>query len=148
MARLSAPASDVTSGDERSSDPEVLFKSEATTPEARDAEFNVSQPKDDVSGPRDLEKASPAASSSDEDKPADPNLVEWDGADDPANPKNWPMKRRWRTTVLVSLFAFIASVSSSMVSPALGKVGEDLHIQKQLEVEMALSIFVLGFGVG
>lgn len=30
----------------------------------------------------------------------DPNLVTWDGPDDPANPKNWSMRRRWAATLI------------------------------------------------
>ena len=28
----------------------------------------------------------------------DPNLVTWDGKDDPSNPKNWPRRRKWYAT--------------------------------------------------
>ena len=28
----------------------------------------------------------------------DPNLVSWDGPDDPENPKNWSTKRKWAAT--------------------------------------------------
>lgn len=80
--------------------------------------------------------------------PKDPNLVDWDGPEDPANPKYWPNKEKWTVTILVSCFVFISPVSSSMVAPALGKVGEDLKMRSDLEVEMALSIFVLGYAVG
>jgi len=36
-----------------------------------------------------------------------PNLVTWDGPDDPTNPRNWPMRRKWIVTWAVSLFALI-----------------------------------------
>jgi hypothetical protein len=37
------------------------------------------------------------------DAVADPNLVDWDGPNDPANPRNWSKKRKMLNTSLVSL---------------------------------------------
>ncbi|KAK7422982.1 hypothetical protein QQX98_001272 [Neonectria punicea] len=48
----------------------------------------------------------------------------------------------------MSAFTFISPVSSSMVAPDLSKLGEDLGMHKELEVEMALSIFILGCAIG
>lgn len=77
------------------------------------------------------------------------NLVDWDGPDDPANPKNWTKKRKWMATITVSLFTFIAPVSSTMVAPALAKVAEDLGTTDSgLLTELAMSVFILGFAVG
>ncbi|KAM0450711.1 hypothetical protein ACHAPV_010320 [Trichoderma viride] len=78
----------------------------------------------------------------------DPNLVTWDGPQDPENPKNWPNKIKWRYTVAVSFFTFISPVSSAMIAPALSKLGEDLGMNSKLEVELALSIFILAYAVG
>ncbi len=33
----------------------------------------------------------------------DPNIVDWDGPDDPANPRNWPKGRKILNIALVSL---------------------------------------------
>lgn len=35
----------------------------------------------------------------DEDEDRDENLVTWDGPDDPSNPKNWPIKRKWLAVI-------------------------------------------------
>lgn len=78
----------------------------------------------------------------------DPNLVTWEGPDDPENPKNWPDKTKWKFTVGVSLFTFISPVSSSMVAPAIGQLGRDLHMKSQVEEELALSIFILAYAIG
>ncbi|PNP51340.1 hypothetical protein THARTR1_07990 [Trichoderma harzianum] len=93
--------------------------------------------------PLDLEAAKPSAESI-----SDPNLVTWDGPQDPENPKNWPNKIKWRYTVAVSLFTFISPVSSAMIAPALSKLGEDLNMNNKLEIELALSIFILAYAVG
>ena len=78
----------------------------------------------------------------------DVNLVSWDGPDDPDNPKNWTKRRKWMATITVSLFCFISPVSSSMIAPALSQVKSDLNIQSELLVELAMSIFILGFALG
>lgn len=44
----------------------------------------------------------------------DPNIVDWDGDDDPAHPRNWSKFMRNLHVVLASLFTLYASVLSSL----------------------------------
>ena len=78
----------------------------------------------------------------------DPTVVDWDSADDPENPKNWNMKRKWAATFVVSAYTFISPVSSSMIAPALGKVSAEFGITNQVESALVLSIFVLAYAIG
>lgn len=78
----------------------------------------------------------------------DPNLVTWEGPDDPENPKNWKIGRKWAATLVVSSFTFISPVSSSMVAPALASISSELHIVNSIEQSLVLSIFVLAYAVG
>lgn len=39
--------------------------------------------------------------------PVDPNLVTWDGPNDPTNPKNWTFKQKWAVTATVSFFTLM-----------------------------------------
>ncbi|KAH6981653.1 major facilitator superfamily domain-containing protein [Ilyonectria sp. MPI-CAGE-AT-0026] len=80
--------------------------------------------------------------------PDDRDLVTWETPQDAANPKNWTTKEKMVVTVVMSTFTFISPVSSSMVAPTLTKLGEDLGMKKEIEVEMALSIFILGYALG
>ncbi|KAG6910336.1 hypothetical protein DXG01_011404 [Tephrocybe rancida] len=73
-------------------------------------------------------------------------LVDWDGPDDPANPKNWPYRRKWAATIVVSSFTFISPVSSSMVAPATLSVAADFGVTNNTIIAMMTSIFVLGYG--
>ncbi|PYI09850.1 synaptic vesicle transporter [Aspergillus sclerotiicarbonarius CBS 121057] len=100
-----------------------------------------------LSADRDIE-AWPSSAEEHKKPPVDPYLVTWDGPQDPENPKNWPNSIKWRYTVAVSLFTFISPVSSSMVAPALKTLGEDLHMHSEIEMELSLSIFILGYAVG
>ena len=74
-------------------------------------------------------------------KKRDPDLVTWEGPDDPLNPKNWSMRQKWAATFVVSVFTLISPVSSSMVAPALQSMGRDLKITTDFELDMVLSIF-------
>ncbi|CZT48564.1 related to synaptic vesicle transporter SVOP and related transporters (major facilitator superfamily) [Rhynchosporium secalis] len=74
--------------------------------------------------------------------------VDWEGPNDPENPKNWPNLKRWRITLLNSLFMFVSPVSSSMVAPAFSEMKLDLSIHSDYEAQMILSIFVLASAVG
>lgn len=78
----------------------------------------------------------------------DINLVTWDGPGDPDNPKNWPRKKKWMATITVSLFTFISPVSSSMIAPALIKLGNDLNVTDETLLQLALSSFLLAFAIG
>ncbi|KAI1344548.1 major facilitator superfamily domain-containing protein [Xylariaceae sp. FL0016] len=80
--------------------------------------------------------------------PKDPDLVAWDGPKDPENPMNWTTRRKWAVSAVVSLFTLMAPISSSSVSPALKQLSKELHMSNEIETEMALSIFVLGFAIG
>lgn len=74
-------------------------------------------------GPALMEKVDTTAPN-----PNDPNLVTWTGPDDPQNPKNWTLSKKWAAVFTVSLFTLISPISSSLVAPALGSIAEELGI--------------------
>lgn len=80
-------------------------------------------------------------------KTSDQYLVTW-FKDDPENPKNWSMGRKWAATFIISMFTLISPVSSSMVAPALTTMDRELGIHTEFESAMVLSIFVLAYAVG
>lgn len=59
----------------------------------------------------------------------DPNLVGWEGQDDPGNPKNWPSRKKWAATLVMSSFTFITPVASSIVAPAFDAIGAEFHVR-------------------
>lgn len=69
----------------------------------------------------------------------------WNGPDDPENPKNWSIRRKWLATVTVAMFTFITPVASTIVAPALEHLALDLHVAPGLNTSMLLSIFVLAY---
>jgi hypothetical protein len=67
----------------------------------------------------DVEKASSPASRSPIEKHSElksSKLIDWDGPDDPTNPRNWAPAKKWTVTVIVSLFAFIRYFSDIQLS--------------------------------
>lgn len=40
--------------------------------------------------------------------PRDPNVVDWDGPDDPANPMNWSSRKKFTALGLVSLITVLS----------------------------------------
>ncbi|KAF7874098.1 hypothetical protein EAF04_002770 [Stromatinia cepivora] len=77
----------------------------------------------------------------------DPNLITWDGPDDPDNPMNWPMKKKWVVTVILGLMTFVVTFASSVFSTATIKVAELYDVSEEVAV-LGTSLFVMGFAVG
>ncbi|KAJ3904032.1 MFS polyamine transporter [Lentinula edodes] len=75
-------------------------------------------------------------------------VVDWDGPDDPSNPKNWTFRRKWAATAIVSAFTFISPVSSSMVAPATETIAAQFGITNDVLIAMTTSIFVLAYAIG
>ncbi|TVY36266.1 Efflux pump [Lachnellula subtilissima] len=107
--------------------------------------------RDGIEDQRDIEagpKLQKSKSSRSRRSLRDSNLVAWDGPDDPKNPKNWSIRRKWAATLVVSSFTFISPVSSSMVAPALGAISREFNITNEVEQSLVLSIFVLAYAIG
>ncbi|KAH0838843.1 MFS polyamine transporter [Lanmaoa asiatica] len=73
-------------------------------------------------------------------------VVDWDGPDDPKNPRNWSFKKKWAATAIVSGFTFISPVSSSMVAPATDQVAAQFGIHSGVVIAFTTSIFLLAYG--
>lgn len=81
------------------------------------------------------------------EKSKDPNLVEWDGPNDPGNPMNWPTSKKWRVTISLGLMTFCVTFASSVFSNATVPVAEEFGVSTEVTT-LGTSLFVLGFGVG
>lgn len=73
----------------------------------------------------DLEKRKPVASSNEEE--ADPNIVSWDGPDDPANPVNFSASLKWGNIAVLSMFSTLTPLASSMFAPGVPQLMEEFH---------------------
>ncbi|KAI0318767.1 major facilitator superfamily domain-containing protein [Amylostereum chailletii] len=81
---------------------------------------------------------------------ADPEVIvlDWEGPDDPGNPRNWSSFIKWRSAVIVSAFTFISPVSSSMIAPCSAQLAEQWGITSTVLLAMTTSVFILGYSFG
>ncbi len=81
-------------------------------------------------------------------KEKDPNIVDWDGPDDPENPLNWTPKRKWSIAALLSFMTFVTPLASSMFAPGIPEVMADFHHPYSLLSTFVVSVYVLGYAIG
>lgn len=102
---------------------------------------------------KDIEKGDGLDSGLSNDTPAqapppkDPNLIEWDGPDDPENPMNWGIWKKWRATVMLGMMTFCVTFASSVFSNATFVTASEYHVSTEVTT-LGTSLFVLGFAIG
>lgn len=102
---------------------------------------------------RDLEKALSLVLSSvdgdaDEGAQQDPNIVDFDGPDDPQHPLNWGFTKKWGTVLLISAITFLTPLASSMFAPGVPEVMRDFGSTDDMLSGFMVSVYVLGFSFG
>ncbi|EGX95522.1 MFS transporter, putative [Cordyceps militaris CM01] len=78
----------------------------------------------------------------------DPNVVDWDGPDDPANPLNWPASRKNIHVAIVSIFTLTANLAATMFAPGAKELADEFGITDNTLETMTVSLYVLGFAIG
>jgi len=79
---------------------------------------------------------------------ANPNVIGWNGDDDPENPLNWPSSKRWGTVAIVSSFTFLTPLGSAMFAPGVPQIMEEFGSSSELLAGFVVSVYVLGFAFG
>lgn len=64
------------------------------------------------------------------------------------DPRTWSAGKKWMALIIVSLFNFVTSISSSMVAPALPAIAQELRITGSTDQYLLLSIFILAYSFG
>ncbi|KAJ5114397.1 hypothetical protein NUU61_000156 [Penicillium alfredii] len=91
----------------------------------------------------------PSLSTSGSEIPPDSNEVDWDGPDDPHNPRNWPAWRRGMLVGIITCVVFSTSIASSAVAPAVPQILKEFHSSNEEIGTLVVTIEVLlGTGVG
>jgi hypothetical protein len=78
----------------------------------------------------------------------DANIVDWDGPQDPNNPRNWPKGKKWAHIVMVSLFALVTNMAPTMCVPGAPVLLHEFHVTSSTLAQLAITIYVLGLAVG
>ena len=95
----------------------------------------------------DVEKGKPVATATDEELP-DPNVVDWDGPDDPENPLNWSPRKKWANIAVLSALTLLTPLASSMFAPGVPELLSDFHTDNQNLATFVVSVYILGFAMG
>lgn len=98
---------------------------------------------------RDVEKADNAPQPEPETKNQgqDPNMVDWNGPDDPENPQNWPKSKKWLVTLALAFLTLTITFASSVFSAATMVVAKQFGVGLEVGV-LGTALFVLGFAFG
>ncbi|EKG12508.1 Major facilitator superfamily [Macrophomina phaseolina MS6] len=117
--------------------------SAARTPDTHEKKEHNESSKDDCNGSvRDIESEGASQETQ------DPNLVEWDGPDDPESPLNWPSWKSTGHVVLASVAALFANITSTAFAPAAAELVEEFHVTNSTISALTVSIYLLGFAIG
>jgi hypothetical protein len=82
------------------------------------------------------------------EKEVNPNIVDWDGPNDPENPMNWPMGRKWGALGVVSGITFLTPLGSSIFAPGVPLVMKEFNSNSSMLEGFIVSVYVLGFAFG
>lgn len=94
---------------------------------------------------QDMEKIIPAGN---DVAATDPNLVDWDGPDDPANPRNWSKTFKMANVLLVSLSVLYCNLATTMFSPGAKLMQSEFGFKSDTVEILTITIASLGFAVG
>ncbi|KAK3950294.1 major facilitator superfamily domain-containing protein [Pseudoneurospora amorphoporcata] len=83
-----------------------------------------------------------------EETEQDPNIVDWDGPEDPENPMNWPEKKKWLNVAVLSILTIITPLGSSMFAPGIKEILTEFHETSSTTATFLVSIYILGFAFG
>ncbi|KAM0306621.1 hypothetical protein ACHAPM_001192 [Fusarium culmorum] len=111
------------------------------------AESLTKVPDEDLKRERDLEEGSTSVEFDDVVE-NDPNIVNWDGPDDPANPQNWSMGKKTVTVIIVSSVTFVTPLASSIFAPSIEQVMTEFHSTNSQVASFIVSVYLLGYCFG
>lgn len=98
----------------------------------------------DGTGQKSDSDAQPPASK----ETTDPDIIDWDGPDDPQNPKNWPSSKKWANIYVLAIVTFFSPLISSMFAPGVPQVQDEFGSSDQTLATFVVSVFLLGYVAG
>ncbi|RYC59851.1 hypothetical protein CHU98_g6370 [Xylaria longipes] len=97
----------------------------------------------------DIEKGDTSKqTTADDDDENDPNVVWWDGEDDPENPYNWTTTRKVLNTGCVSFQTFISPLASCTWNDRIHLLLKEFHSTSLEIATFVVSVYLLGFAAG
>lgn len=77
-----------------------------------------------------------------------PNVVYWDGPDDPQNPINYSRWSKVTNIMIISAICFVTPLASSMFVPGVPDLMAEFKSDNVLLASFVVSVYVLGFAIG
>ena len=78
-----------------------------------------------------------------QDSTKDPNIVGWDGPDDPANPMNWSTGLKVSNVAIISAMTFVTPLASSMFAPGVPAIMTEFQSTNVQLATFVVSVYVL-----
>ncbi|KAK9771490.1 putative Major facilitator superfamily domain, general substrate transporter [Seiridium cardinale] len=75
-------------------------------------------------------------------------IIDWEGPDDPENPRNWPSLKKSLHVVLISIFTLYGNLASTMFAPGASQLVREFGITSEVLAAFTVSIYLLGFALG
>lgn len=113
----------------------------------RPTDEGTQQDATDLSNPS-CQTLQPTANDDPEATNNNPNMVSWDGDNDPENPRNWPAKIKYANGLLISASTFVTPLASSIFAPGVPELLRDFEESSTELAAFVVSVYVLGFAVG
>jgi len=90
--------------------------------------------------PNDEEHTLPSVDAKEKEK-QNPNIVDWDGDADPANPRNWSKGYKSWITFQLGMLALAASLGSSIIAPGENAIAQYVGVSTEVTV-LAISLYM------
>ncbi|CZR54256.1 related to mfs-multidrug-resistance transporter [Phialocephala subalpina] len=74
-------------------------------------------------------------------------VVDWEGDNDPSNPRNWSIAYRMLTTLIITCIALVVGAAASADTAILPQAATDFGVSDMVE-SMAIGLFLAGVGIG
>ncbi|KAJ5556053.1 Major facilitator superfamily domain general substrate transporter [Penicillium frequentans] len=78
----------------------------------------------------------------------DQGIVGWEDQQDPMNPKNYPVTRKWFLLALVSMITLISPFASSVFAPAVADADRTFHNTSSILSSLAVTSYLFGYSFG
>ena len=75
-------------------------------------------------------------------------VVDWDGVDDAANPRNWKQGTKTAHVLCVSAFTLYSNLAAVMFAPGAPSLVAEFQITSSMVASLTVSIYILGFVFG
>ena len=112
--------------------------------QARPLDPNVEHGVPTVDTTQDVDEKTPHETTASDD----PNIVDWDGPNDPEKALNWTNRKKWSNVAIISIVTFLTPFASSMIAPATPLIMKEFHSTNHTVASFIVSIYVLGYALG